>query len=127
MRDLVQHVPAFGLNEVSLLKVGRHFRLSPETKLVVGRDEGENRRIQLLAAGEDLLFEAKDVSGPISLLRCSGEAGEGAAEVAASITARYSDAEGPEVVVAFGTMAEGMTHKLRVPPLGEAVLDALRI
>ncbi len=38
MKDLMIHDPAFSLNDVHLLKMGRHFRLSPEVKLVVGRN-----------------------------------------------------------------------------------------
>jgi tRNA U34 2-thiouridine synthase MnmA/TrmU len=33
MRDLILHHPDFSLNDVHLLKVGRHFRLSPKVKL----------------------------------------------------------------------------------------------
>jgi hypothetical protein len=46
MRDLMDHDPDFSLNDVHLLKVGRHFRFSPAVKLVVGRSEQENLKIQ---------------------------------------------------------------------------------
>ena len=49
MRDLVRHKEDFDLNDVNLLKVGRHFRLSPGVKAVVGRNEEENHRILALA------------------------------------------------------------------------------
>jgi hypothetical protein len=51
MRDLVRYKEDFDLNNVNLLKVGRHFRLSPKAKAVVGRNEEENRRILALARG----------------------------------------------------------------------------
>ena len=60
MKDLIRHEPDFSLNDVHLLKIGRHFRLSSELKLIVGRTEDENQKIQTFAQEEDLLF--KDVS-----------------------------------------------------------------
>ena len=45
IRDLIRHNPNFTINDVRLLKTGRHFRLSAETKLIVGRNEEENKRL----------------------------------------------------------------------------------
>ena len=73
MRDLVRFHPEFDLNSVNLLKVGRHFRLSAKTKVAVGRNEAENRRLQHLARCGDSLFEVQGCGSPVTLLR--GEAG----------------------------------------------------
>jgi len=54
---LVRSRPDFDLNDVNLLKVGRHFRVSPGAKAVVGRNEQENHRLQILARQGDFLFE----------------------------------------------------------------------
>ena len=125
MRDLVTHTPAFDLNEVELLKVGRHFRLSPAAKAVVGRDEEENHRIRLLAKLGDYLFEVQTWGSPLTLLR--GEAdGEGIRR-AAAITARYSDAPGPEVWVCYGGPSTALGEVIQVSPAGEQELARLRI
>jgi hypothetical protein len=55
MRDLMAHRPDFSLNDVHLLKFGRHFRLSPSIKLVVGRNEDDNQKIQAFSQDGDLL------------------------------------------------------------------------
>jgi len=125
MRDLVHLRPGFDLNDVNLLKVGRHFRLTPEAKAVVGRNEGENRRLQILVRQDDLLFEVKGCGSPITLLR--GEADEGEIYLAAAITARYSDAEGDEVQVHYGTGPAALSEVILVSPLGEDQLTRLRI
>ena len=52
MKDLMVHDPDFSLNDVHLLKMGRHFRFSPGAKLIVGRQEEENQKIQTFAQGE---------------------------------------------------------------------------
>src|SRR6266498_5555079 len=41
LRELLRHNPDPSLSELHLLRVGRHFRLSPACKAIVGRDEKE--------------------------------------------------------------------------------------
>jgi len=125
MRDLVRFRPDFDLNDVNLLKVGRHFRLSPGAKAVVGRNEEENRRLQILARQGDFLFEVKGCGSPITLLR--GEAGEEEIHLAAAITARYSDAQGNEVEVHHGTDYAALSEVILATPLAGDELTRLRI
>jgi tRNA U34 2-thiouridine synthase MnmA/TrmU len=96
IRDLIHHHSDFTLNDVHLLKVGRHFRLSPRLKLVVGRNEEENQKIQTFSGEKDVLLKLFRFPGPLSLLR--GEAEEREIEQAAAITARYSKAKDLEKV-----------------------------
>lgn len=125
MRDLVGACPAFDLNDVNLLKIGRHFRLSPKAKLVVGRNEEENHRLLTLARRGDLRFEVKDCGSPITLLR--GEAAAAEAQLAAAITARYSDAQG-EAVVVHAWMARGDEgSQMVVRRASEDAIASLRI
>lgn len=125
MRDLVTHTPDFDLNDVNLLRVGRHFRLSPACKAVVGRDEEENRSLRTLARSGDVLLEVPGVGSPLVLLR--GETLAKDLEIAAAITARYSDAVGPDVVVAYGPAGGDLDQKMGVRPIEEAQLVALRV
>ena len=125
IRDLVEHHSDFDLNDVNLLKLGRHFRLSPGARTIVGRREEENRRIRVLARPGDLLFEVQSWSSPLTLLR--GEAGGGEIRQAAAITARYSDAPDDAVWVCYGTSSEAMEELIQVSPLGESELAALRL
>jgi len=115
----------FDLNDVNLLKVGRHFRLSPRAKAVVGRNEGENQRLLVLARQGDSLFEIKGCGSPVTLLR--GEAGQEEIHLAAAITARYSDADSDEVQVHYGTDYAALSEASLLSPLGEDELTRLRI
>ena len=63
------HIENPTINDIDLLKIGRHFRLDEETKLVVGRNKDENEMIKAIALPNDILLEAKDHVGPISILR----------------------------------------------------------
>lgn len=87
MRDLMEFEPAFTLADVRLLKYGRHFRLSAAAKAVVGRDEKENAALTSLRSGSDLIMEAADAPGPLTLVR--GRVGEEERIEAARLTAYY--------------------------------------
>jgi tRNA U34 2-thiouridine synthase MnmA/TrmU len=125
MRDLVRFRPDFDLGDVNLLKVGRHFRLTPAAKAVAGRNQDENHRLLSLARQGDYLFEVNGCGSPITLLR--GEADEGSIRLAAAITARYSDAQDGEVAVLYGTDHAALIRPILVTPPGESELDALRL
>jgi tRNA U34 2-thiouridine synthase MnmA/TrmU len=91
MKDLIVHDSNFSLNDVHLIKVGRHFRFSKEVKLIVGRNEEENQKIKTFALENDLLLKVLSFPGPLSLLR--GKLDEGDIEKAAAITVHYSKAK----------------------------------
>ena len=89
-KDLFEHVETPTINDIDLLKIGRHFRLDEKTKFVVGRNKDENEMIKAIALPGDILLEARDYVGPVSILR-----GRNASEhikFASSVTLRYSDA-----------------------------------
>ncbi|MFH1929802.1 MAG: hypothetical protein ABIK79_16790 [Chloroflexota bacterium] len=125
MRDLVEREPDFNLNDVSLLKVGRHFRVSSVAKAVVGRSEEENGRILELSREADLFFEVKSCGSPVTLLR--GEAGREEIRLAAALTARYSDSSGTETRVHYGGHYADLGGKVLVSPLSEHDLSRLRV
>jgi len=89
-KDLFDHVETPTINDIDLLKIGRHFRLDEETKLVIGRNKDENEMIKAIALPNDILLEARDHMGPVSILR--GKTADKHIEFASSVTLRYSDA-----------------------------------
>lgn len=91
LQDLRAHegLRTTGERALRLLTVGHHFRLGPVTKLVVGRDEGENRQLQQSAELYDLVFQLEDMPGPTGLLPII--ATDDQIRTAASICARFSD------------------------------------
>ncbi len=91
VKDLFKHTETPTTNDIDLLKIGRHFRFDENTKLVVGRNKDENEVIKALALDGDILLEAKDHVGPITLIR--GENVQHYIEFGAAITLRYGDAQ----------------------------------
>ncbi len=91
LRDLMAHSERLTFDDLNLLKVGRHFRLDPQTKLIVGRNETDNNALLASKKPHQLHLEAVGIGSPIALL-----AGNGNAQSilrAAAITARYSSAK----------------------------------
>jgi len=96
-KDLFSHTKNPTINDIDLLKIGRHFRLDEETKFIVGRNKDENEMIKAIALPGDILLEAKDFVGPVSILR--GSNAKEHLEIASSVTLRYSDAPNNEQAI----------------------------
>jgi hypothetical protein len=97
LRDWMIHrgEEALTHEETLLFSVGRHFRLSPSVKIVVGRREAENLYIERAWRGEWL---AVPLDGPGPTVLVQGEPSEEDLRTAASFVARYCDAKGSPAV-----------------------------
>ena len=126
MKDLMKNKPDFSLNDVHLLKLGRHFRLTPLAKVVVGRNEGENDKILSLAKEGDTILRVKDFPGPLALAR--GEVSHKEILKSAIITATYSKAKFlPEVEVEYQVIPMPAKEILVSPSMVGDELRLLRI
>ncbi len=99
IKDLLARQEYVSDDDIELLKIGRHFNINNFIKLVVGRNEKENKQILSLASSQDYLLSSFTHKGPIALLRCYGnwdtrkEKFEEVLALAVKITARYCDKE----------------------------------
>jgi tRNA-uridine 2-sulfurtransferase len=93
LRDLFE-AGAPRIRDIEALKVGRHFRLGPSAKAVVGRNQAENRTIGGLTETGDTILKPVGVPGPTVLVPGGGTPEE--VRTAAAILAAYSDAGGGE-------------------------------
>ncbi len=112
LRDLLQHRRRCTVADVALLRLGRHFRLG-ENKIIVGRNEKENKALLAGKARNDYLFEVPDIAGPITLLQ--GKKTKKAVEAAAALTAFYSDAKTDTVKVCYGGEKQNKTMIVKRP------------
>jgi tRNA U34 2-thiouridine synthase MnmA/TrmU len=89
LRDLVTHRgrDAVGVEDILFLKVGRHFRLGRDLKLILGRDEAESRFLEERSAGHWTCLVA-DRHGALG--RVEGRLDRDGMEWIASLAARYS-------------------------------------
>jgi tRNA-uridine 2-sulfurtransferase len=124
LRDLLKYNPDPEFNDLNLLRVGRHFRISPKAKLVVGRDEPENDVIESLKLASDIILEAVDFKSPIGLLR--GEISDEDIALAASLVARYSDGK-REVSLKVETRFDGQSNILETSPALDVFMEKIRV
>ncbi|OQX91460.1 MAG: hypothetical protein B6D58_07990 [candidate division Zixibacteria bacterium 4484_95] len=124
IEDLFTFESKFDFNDIDLLRVGRHFRLSERCKLIIGRNEEENKAILYLSKKSDFIFEVMNVGSPIGLLR--GKASQDDIKLAVSITARYSDAKTQKSVIV--NIKKGDQSKdIPICPIDNEILNKYRI
>lgn len=68
LKDLFTYQPGFTMRDVALLRIGRHFRLGRETKLILGRNQEENNRLSSFYEPPSILISPVDFKGPLGLL-----------------------------------------------------------
>lgn len=126
VKDLLVHGELNSYN-VALLKVGRHFRISPEAKLVVGCDEKENEQLVNLAKENDYLFYPNEkLAGPTSVGR--GILNADLIMLACSITCRYCDLNGQTSAdIIYRRIPETEERRLMVDAIRESELGGLRL
>jgi hypothetical protein len=97
-----------------LLKVGRHLRPRPNFKIIVGREEGENH---FLEGYRKRFIHMIPIShtGPLVLL--DGETSAADVELAARLTARFSQGRDAEQVTIEVNPLDAAAHRLAVKPL----------
>lgn len=115
------------LDNVRLLKLGRHFRLSPGAKLVVGRNEEENQRLLNLAGGNDYIFTPQsDVAGPTCIGR--GDFNPDLLGLACRIAGRYCDINGNlNVSITYRRFSERQEQVAEIEPLGQTDIAGLMV
>ena len=115
-----RHSRDYELDDIMLLKVGRHIRPAPNFKVIVAREEGE---VNFLQGYRNRYASLKTTShaGPLALI--DGDTRDEDVQLAARIVARYSQGkQSSEVVLDYRT-PEGETRELRVSPMSPADID----
>jgi tRNA-specific 2-thiouridylase len=104
----------YDLDDIMLLKVGRHLRPRPNFKIIVGREEGENRFLEGYSKRFVHMLPTSH-TGPLVLL--DGEILPDDIELAARLTARFSQGRDAERVTIEVHDKGAATHSLDVVPL----------
>jgi len=114
-------------DNIELLKIGRHFRLAPNTKLVVGRNEKENEELFNKALeGDYLFFPTDELAGPTSLGR--GKFSDDLIKLSCQITCRYCDLNGAaNTGIVYKKVFQPEEKVLKVSVIEEKQLITLRI
>ena len=103
----------YELDDIMLLKVGRHLRPRPHFKLIIAREDGEN---QYLSGYRRQFTHLRTMShgGPLTLV--DGDVSEDDLQLAARLTARYSQGRGAESVEVEVTVPGAQARLISVTP-----------
>lgn len=120
-----RHARRYTLDDIVLLKVGRHLRPAPHFKLIVARDEGEGR---FLHGYRRQLMSLRPLSHPGPETLVDGVPSPEDVDLAARVVARYCKAEEGDTVEVEVEDPSGTRRLLRVLPLPpQGVPDAWRL
>ena len=67
VKDLLEFEGRLTMRSINLLRYGRHLRLSPTAKIIIGKDQPENEALRNTATPETILLELADFAGPITM------------------------------------------------------------
>ena len=104
----------YDLDDIMLLKVGRHLRPRAHFKIIVGREEGENRFLEGYRKRFISMIPTSH-TGPLVLI--DGEVDPGDIELVARLTARFSQGRDAALVTVEVRQTDGMTQSLDVIPV----------
>ena len=107
----------YELDDIMLLKLGRHLRPRPHFKLIIARDDGENRFMRGFRRKFTHLTPTSH-GGPLALL--DGEAEDDDLELAARLVARFSQGRDAARVRVAITRTGGSPQELEVIPMPAA-------
>lgn len=126
VEDLIRHKGLTPEN-VELLRVGRHFRITDKAKLVVARDEKEGHALAESALpGDYMFFPPELIAGASALGR--GDFSRDALLRAGSLVSRYFDLSGKkEALVEYRVYPEGKKLQMDVPVIEEKLLEKMRL
>jgi tRNA U34 2-thiouridine synthase MnmA/TrmU len=114
-------------NNVALLRQGRHYRIGGAGRLIVGRDEKENLRIEELAIEGDYVFSpAQDLAGPSAIGR--GISSETDISLCSRVVCRYCDLNGrTEAEVNYKKIGTAGQYSCCAVPISDEDLVKIRI
>ncbi|MEM5872360.1 MAG: tRNA 4-thiouridine(8) synthase ThiI [Candidatus Aenigmatarchaeota archaeon] len=121
VKDLLTYKKTITINDLKLLKIGRHFRFK-NNKIIVGRNKDENKELIKLKKSSDYIFEVPNVGSPITILQ--GPKSKKAIALAAQLTLRYSDAK-EKAFVKYGK--RNLTNSILIEKIKDSEINKLRI
>ncbi|MDP6375810.1 MAG: hypothetical protein QF515_17105 [Pseudomonadales bacterium] len=104
----------YELDDIMLLKVGRHIRPAPNFKVIVGRDEGENNYLEGYRH-QFAALRATSHKGPLCLIDGTPQADD--VDLAARILGRYCQGKNAAEITAEIVFPDGEVRELIARPL----------
>ena len=120
-KDLIKNNKKISVNDIKLLKIGRHFRYG-KNKIIVGRDKNENKELIKLKNSSDYVFEVSNIGSPLTILQ--GPKTKESIDLAAKLTTHYSDSKEDRPLVKYGRK---LTKKMIAKNIKNEEINKLKI
>jgi tRNA U34 2-thiouridine synthase MnmA/TrmU len=91
IRDVFDHTGELNLRDFRLLKTGRHFRISPDSKAIMGRNEADNNQLEQTRQPGEAALTWLDGNTPVVII--IGTQNDDLNRLSARILLRYTKAE----------------------------------
>jgi tRNA-uridine 2-sulfurtransferase len=125
VRDVFDHAESLNLRDFRMLKVGRHFRIGPRTKVIIGRDEADNHLLEHAVQAGEATLRWLEGSSPLGLV--TGAIDPALLETAAGILLRYTKADKGMKCAIHLVAGEAESSLSVVNDFTEERIEALRI
>lgn len=104
----------YSLDDILLLRIGRHLRINPELKVIIGRDEAENN---FMANFQDKYVSLQGNSHPGALILCDGKTDADNIKLIARLAAHFSKGHSAQKVDILVKKNSVDTQIITVSPL----------
>jgi tRNA(Ile)-lysidine synthase TilS/MesJ len=125
LRDLFTYTSGYDQTDLVLLTIGRHYRLYPDLKIILGRDKDENEKILSLFREGQSIFEPYGFRGPTVL--ASGVLDTRRENTIGEIIVAHSQDIEPSYKIRKTTHKEGNPHVFEVKRRPRETWDDLRL
>jgi tRNA U34 2-thiouridine synthase MnmA/TrmU len=125
LKDLMTH-DNLNVENAQLLKIGRHFRLSKTARLIVGRNDGENKTLASFFRNSDIILRCENFAGSTALLK--GDINDEIINLSAMITTYFSKGKQEEKVsVLYANYGCSDEFIIKVKPIERDRLSVYKI
>ncbi|RII28561.1 MAG: hypothetical protein CXR31_01385 [Geobacter sp.] len=125
VRDVFDHSDQVNLRDCRLLKIGRHFRIGPLTKVLIGRNEADNQLLEGALQEGEVALRWNEGGSPLGVV--TGVVEEDLVQTAARILLRYTKAE-PSRDCMIKLLRNGGEELLQISnDFSEAEIEGFRI
>ena len=107
IRDVFDHSEEIHMRDFRLLKTGRHFRIGPQSKAIMGRSEADNDQLERMRQPEEAALTWLDGNTPVTII--IGTQDENLIALSAKIMLRYTKAE-PGAECRIERRSDGTKH-----------------
>ncbi|MBZ9685041.1 tRNA 4-thiouridine(8) synthase ThiI [Clostridium estertheticum] len=122
LKELIEHKENTSKKDLELLKIGRHFRVSKDAKIISTRMQEEGEIIEQLLRPDDLMFLPRDYNG--STVVIIGKATNEDIEFAAKITGRYCKGKDEKnITIKYGKYGEPLDEFIDITPATEEEIN----